>query len=67
MNIFSVHSNLIPVSGDITQRQYHPGRFFNAELDKASQENKRCAISIHMDNVFMSVVFRLLVWLHGGY
>jgi phosphatidylserine decarboxylase len=40
------------VSGDITQRQYHPGRFFNAELDKASQENERCAISIHTDNGF---------------
>jgi phosphatidylserine decarboxylase len=52
MNIFSVHSNRIPVSGDITQRRYHPGRFFNAELDKASRENERCAISIHTDNGF---------------
>ncbi len=46
MNIFSVHSNRIPIDGDIVDRQYHRGRFLNAELEKASSQNERCAIQI---------------------
>lgn len=46
MNIFSVHSNRIPIDGEIVDRQYHQGRFLNAELEKASSQNERCAIQI---------------------
>lgn len=46
MNVFSVHSNRIPVAGEIVQRWYHAGRFLNAALDKASAENERNAIWI---------------------
>ncbi len=46
MNIFSVHSNLIPVGGVIEQCWYRPGKFFNAALDKASNRNERNAIWI---------------------
>jgi len=46
MNIFSVHSNRIPVAGRITHKQHVRGRFFNAALDKASTENERCAIGV---------------------
>ena len=46
MNIFSVHSNLIPVGGVIEQCWYRPGKFFNAALDKASNSNERNAIWI---------------------
>ena len=49
MNIFSVHSNRIPVAGQIVARKYFPGRFFNAALEKASSENERCAVQIETE------------------
>lgn len=49
MNIFSVHSNRIPVAGQIVARKYFPGRFLNAALEKASSENERCAVQIETE------------------
>jgi phosphatidylserine decarboxylase len=46
MNVFNVHSNRSPVDGDVVERWYHAGRFFNAALDKASAENERNALHI---------------------
>lgn len=46
MNVFSVHSNLVPVGGIVKACEYHRGRFFNAALDKASQANERNAVWI---------------------
>lgn len=46
MNIFNVHSNRAPVDGKIETIQYFPGKFFNANLDKASLENERNALAI---------------------
>ena len=44
MNVFSVHSNFTPYAGVIEKIWYHSGKFFNAALDKASEENERNAI-----------------------
>ncbi|MGA2549858.1 MAG: phosphatidylserine decarboxylase [Burkholderiaceae bacterium] len=44
MNVFNVHSNRSPIDGRITQLEYFPGSFVNADLDKASLENERNAI-----------------------
>jgi phosphatidylserine decarboxylase len=44
MNVFNVHSNRSPVSGEVRQAWYHEGRFLNAALDKASVENERNAL-----------------------
>jgi len=41
MNVFSVHVNRSPVAGRIARIAYTPGKFFNAELDKASEFNER--------------------------
>ena len=46
MNVFNVHSNRSPVDGDVVRRWYHPGKFINADLDKASTENERNALHI---------------------
>jgi phosphatidylserine decarboxylase len=46
MNVFNVHSNRSPVAGEIKNKWYHAGAFFNAALDKASLENERCALHI---------------------
>lgn len=48
LNVFDVHVNRIPVEGSITHLHYHPGKFLNASLDKASEENERQAIKITM-------------------
>jgi len=44
MNVFNVHSNRSPVDGKVEQVQYFPGKFVNADLDKASLENERNAV-----------------------
>ena len=49
MNVLNAHSNRSPVDGEVRQAWYHPGRFFNAELSKASLENERAALWIQTD------------------
>lgn len=46
MNVFNVHSNRSPVDGEVKQVWYHPGKFVNADLAKASTENERNALHI---------------------
>jgi len=46
LNIFNVHVNRIPIEGSISKMHYHAGAFFNAALDKASEENERQSIKI---------------------
>jgi len=46
LNVFDVHVNRIPVDGTIVKIAYHPGKFFNASLDKASDFNERNSLII---------------------
>jgi len=48
LNVFDVHVNRIPIEGSITKMHYYAGKFFNASLDKASDENERQSIKITM-------------------
>ena len=41
MNVFDCHVNRTPCQGKIEDILYKPGKFFNASLDKASEENER--------------------------
>jgi len=41
MNVFDCHVNRTPCSGKIDEILYKPGKFFNASLDKASEDNER--------------------------
>ena len=41
MNVFDCHVNRAPCSGKITETLYKPGKFINASLDKASEDNER--------------------------
>lgn len=41
MSVFDVHVNRSPVSGEIERIVYRPGKFLNADLDKASEDNER--------------------------
>ena len=41
MDVFDCHVNRSPCSGSISEILYKPGKFFNASLDKASENNER--------------------------
>ncbi len=41
MNVFDCHVNRIPCDGKVSEIVYKPGKFFNASLDKASEDNER--------------------------
>jgi phosphatidylserine decarboxylase len=43
LSVFDVHINRAPVAGRVVRLIYTPGSFLNASLDKASEENERCA------------------------
>jgi phosphatidylserine decarboxylase len=46
MNVFNVHVNRNPVSGQVMALSYRPGKFFNASFDKASEHNERMSIRV---------------------
>ena len=41
MNVFNCHVNRVPITGKVEEIYYKPGKFLNASLDKASEENER--------------------------
>ena len=41
MSVFDVHINRTPIAGEIRRVVYIPGKFLNADLDKASEDNER--------------------------
>ena len=50
MNVFDVHVNRSPMLGKITFKNYIPGLFFNASLDKASSHNERLILGMDTEN-----------------
>ncbi|MEW9836292.1 phosphatidylserine decarboxylase [Mesorhizobium marinum] len=73
MNVFSCHVNRAPVRGKITRIEYRPGKFLNAELDKASQENERNGLVIDSPNGTVAAVQvaglvarRIVCWTQAG-
>ncbi|AQX19464.1 phosphatidylserine decarboxylase [Bartonella sp. WD16.2] len=56
MDLFSCHVNRIPMSGTIESIVYHPGKFVNAELDKASRLNERNGVVIDSEHGKIGVV-----------
>ena len=56
MNVFSCHVNRSPLRGRITRIEHRPGKFLNAELDKASSENERNGLVIESPNGTVAVV-----------
>jgi len=50
MNVFNCHVNRVPCSGKINQIYYKPGKYINASLDKASEENERNYVKISNSN-----------------
>ena len=50
LSVLDVHVNRMPVSGKIIRRVYTPGKFLNADLDKASEDNERCSAIVETAN-----------------
>lgn len=50
LNIFNVHVNRSPVTGTVKELHYHPGKFLNASLDKASEDNERQSVLVETAN-----------------
>jgi phosphatidylserine decarboxylase len=50
MNVLDVHVNRSPLPARITKLTYVPGTFLNAELDKASEDNERQALTLETSN-----------------
>ncbi|WP_428394084.1 phosphatidylserine decarboxylase [Lichenicoccus sp.] len=57
LSVLDVHVNRMPVSATVTRTVYHHGRFLNASLDKASEQNERNALALRLaDGRQMAVV-----------
>ncbi|MDE2230123.1 MAG: phosphatidylserine decarboxylase [Alphaproteobacteria bacterium] len=57
LSIFDVHVNRVPVAGRVVKTAYRKGKFVNAALDKASEDNERMAIRLALaDGTEIAVV-----------
>ena len=56
MNVFNCHVNRAPIAGIVRRVAYRPGKFLNAELDKASDDNERNGLLIEGAHGSLAVV-----------
>jgi phosphatidylserine decarboxylase len=73
MSVFDVHINRSPVSGRVRRMTYVPGKFLNADLDKASEENERQhflidgeGFQIAVTQIAGLIARRILTFVHEG-
>lgn len=74
MNVFDVHINRTPAAGTIRRLAYKPGKFLNAALDKASEDNERNSVLYELPDGRTLVVVqiaglvarRILWWVSEG-
>jgi phosphatidylserine decarboxylase len=59
MNVFDCHINRAPVTGRIARIAYRAGKFFNADLDKASVDNERNSFLIETESGLRIVVVQI--------
>lgn len=56
MNVFNCHVNRAPIGGRVVRVAYKAGKFLNAELDKASEDNERNGLIIETGGTRVGVV-----------
>lgn len=74
MNVFDVHVNRAPIAGRLTRIVYVPGKFLNADLDKASEENERqyfvmedaSGVRVAFTQIAGLVARRIMKWVDVG-
>lgn len=57
LNVFDVHAQRIPADGTVKKVVYRPGKFLNANLDKASVDNERSTVLMELEGYQTSVAF----------
>ena len=62
LSVFNVHIQRLPVSGEITKIDYIEGKFINATLDKASEENERLRLTLKSgsNNIYVTQIAGLI-------
>ncbi|MBM4314631.1 MAG: phosphatidylserine decarboxylase family protein [Deltaproteobacteria bacterium] len=74
MNVFNVHVNRIPCSGQVAAIRYSPGKFLSANLDKASALNEKNTVLIRRDDgrevivtqIAGLIARRIVCWMKEG-
>ncbi|WP_420568095.1 phosphatidylserine decarboxylase [Thalassovita sp.] len=74
MSVFNCHVNRIPHEGTVTTVAYRPGKFLNASLDKASEDNERNGLTVQIADgreygvvqIAGLVARRILCWTDEG-
>lgn len=74
MSVFNCHVNRVPTAGTIKKVSYRPGKFLNASLDKASEDNERNGLTIALEDgreygvvqIAGLVARRILCWSKEG-
>jgi len=74
MSIFNVHVNRVPIDGRILKIIYNPGKFFSANMDKASEQNENNRIILETNDgrkiVFVQIAGliarRIVCWIKEG-
>lgn len=74
MSVFNCHVNRLPTAGVVEKVAYRPGKFLNASLDKASEDNERNGLTVVMDDgrkygvvqIAGLVARRILCWTKDG-
>lgn len=56
LSVFDVHVNRVPMAGRVANVVYRPGKFLNADLDKASEDNERNGVVIETPSMRIGVV-----------
>ena len=59
LNIFNVHVNRVPTYGKVKKINYISGKFFNATLNKSSEENERNHIIIEKNNSDLVIITQI--------
>ena len=75
MSVFDVHVNRFPCPGTVLAKTYIPGKFLNASLDKASEDNERLALRMQIEDgreigvvqIAGLIARRILCFVDNGY
>ncbi len=59
MNVFNVHVNRIPFSGEVEKIHYVPGRFYSADSDRGALKNEYCAVTMKTETGHRMAVVQL--------
>jgi phosphatidylserine decarboxylase len=59
MSLFDVHINRAPASAKVLERNYHPGRFFAANVEKASLLNEQNALILEAEDRFKILLIQI--------